>query len=220
MSIIGKAAALPFKALGKGALYAGQVGLEAGIKTARTTGKAAINAGKTIGKTTINAVKNNSHGIVGAIGFGATAGFIGADLLDEDREKASKGFGAAAGIASIAGGAKVAGIGSAAFGSLIQTGVTGATLLGATGKKMINMTNKGPKLSKFGAAALTGASLISAPKKIYDTLEKSRMGTHDGTLRTLTPQIPQVNTQTNYQKGYLNNAGATGDLVFALNNLR
>jgi hypothetical protein len=65
-----------------------------------------------------------------------------------------------------------------------------------------NMT--GVKLSKVGAGVLVGAAAFGAIKEGFNEINTMHMGQNDGMVRRATPS-------------YLNNAGATGDLVFALN---
>lgn len=57
-----------------------------------------------------------------------------------------------------------------------------------------------------GKTLLAGEALYSGVKKAWNTLEKANMGQMMG-VTTLTPRTPS----------YANNAGATGDLVFAMN---
>lgn len=67
------------------------------------------------------------------------------------------------------------------------------------------------KLSKTGKALLGGAALISGVVGAKNAFESSRMGTNTGEVFTATPRQPSFEEM---------NAGASGDLVFALNNLR
>ena len=76
--------------------------------------------------------------------------------------------------------------------------------------------NSRAAISKSGKAAggiglnagvlIGGTALIEGTKKAWNTLETAKMGQMTG-VTTMTPQIPS----------YADNAGATGDLVFALN---
>lgn len=57
-----------------------------------------------------------------------------------------------------------------------------------------------------GKTLIGGTALIEGAKKAWNTVETAKMGQMTG-VTTMTPQIPS----------YADNAGATGDLVFALN---
>ena len=65
----------------------------------------------------------------------------------------------------------------------------------------------GHKASALGVAAYAGASVVNGVRGAWDDFNRNRMGTHDGQVRRATPRTPS----------YSNNAGATGDLVFAMN---
>lgn len=69
----------------------------------------------------------------------------------------------------------------------------------------------GVKTTALGTTLAIGAGLASGVPEAATTLNKNRQGTNfDSQPTSLAPQIP----------AYSNNGGATGDLVFALNNLR
>lgn len=74
-------------------------------------------------------------------------------------------------------------------------------------KGIMESKGGGMKLSTWGKAAVAGVGLYSGVMKAMDTFEQSRMGMMDSFVATNTPQIPS----------YKDDAGATGDLVFALN---
>lgn len=65
------------------------------------------------------------------------------------------------------------------------------------------------KFTGLGVAALGAGSLIKGVKGAYNTLMNDKIGQRDGYISSVTPQIRLAD-----------NAGATGDLVFALNNNR
>lgn len=64
-------------------------------------------------------------------------------------------------------------------------------------------------LSGFGKAMVIGGSLVKGAKDAFNTYMSSKVGQRDGYISSVTPQIRLAD-----------NAGATGDLVFALNNNR
>lgn len=92
----------------------------------------------------------------------------------------------------------------------------GKTLLNVAGK----MIKKNPgnnadgiisdySLSGFGKALVIGGSLVKGAKDAFNTYMNSKIGQRDGYISSVSPQIQ-----------FTDNAGATGDLVFALNNNR
>jgi hypothetical protein len=78
------------------------------------------------------------------------------------------------------------------------------------------------KLRKgFAVPMIVGSSLVKGIAGGVRAFEKSRMGVNDGMIRTATPTIPVMQTTSNNSRSsYSNNAGATGDLVFALHKNR
>lgn len=69
----------------------------------------------------------------------------------------------------------------------------------------------GVKTTAFGTAVAVGAGFASGVPGALTTYNKNRQGTnYDSQATSVAPRTP----------AYSNNAGATGDLVFALNNLR
>lgn len=68
---------------------------------------------------------------------------------------------------------------------------------------------KNYKFSGFGLSVMAAGSLLSGTKKAFNTFMEDKMGQRDGYISTSTPQIR-----------LMDDAGATGDLVFALNNNR
>lgn len=87
---------------------------------------------------------------------------------------------------------------------------------GFIGKSKAVAENAGTLIGKTGRATggaiingkmlIGGTALIEGTKKAWSTLETAKMGQMTG-VTTMTPQTPS----------YSDNAGATGDLVFALN---
>lgn len=86
-----------------------------------------------------------------------------------------------------------------------------------TGKKPLLKTGAdnympfGLKATGLGTTLAIGGSLVTGTPQAIETLNKNRQGTnYDSQPVSIAPTIP----------AYSNNGGATGDLVFALNNLR
>lgn len=69
------------------------------------------------------------------------------------------------------------------------------------------MTESGLKIKPLGWAVLGGTALYGGIKGALETSDRIRMGTPAQEVTRATPRMPS----------YANNAGATGDLVFALN---
>jgi hypothetical protein len=85
------------------------------------------------------------------------------------------------------------------------------------------------KLSKMAVPLIVGSSLIEGLAGGVKAFEKSRMGVNDGMMRSATPMLPRSDQTAVAQPGnpttlsnsyYANNAGATGDLVFAMHKNR
>lgn len=196
----------------------------AGIKA----GKVGIGAGKSIGGGAASRgariIKNNPTQVIAATAAAAGAGALVADL-DGQANKATTsigagavGFGAAAmsstaGAALATGGAGVLSAGAIGAGAAYSLGK--ASVKGPANLNFDNMNQL--KLSKTGIALVGGSAMFEGAIKAKDAFYKSRMGTHDGMARSATPSIPQ---ELKAPTSYVDNAGATGDLVFALNNLR
>lgn len=66
------------------------------------------------------------------------------------------------------------------------------------------------KLNVLGKTALIGSALFGGSRQALHDFNTNRMGQRDGQMTRATPQTPS----------YANNAGATGDLVFAMNRNR
>jgi hypothetical protein len=74
--------------------------------------------------------------------------------------------------------------------------------------KRDRMISKGGiKLKPLGWATIIGGGVIGATRSIAEAADSSRIGTRDTNITTATPRQPS----------YANDAGASGDLVFALN---
>jgi len=76
------------------------------------------------------------------------------------------------------------------------------------------------KFSKKGLVAIAAASLIGGSIKAGQDIKASNMGTIDSHPTTATPDYMPKQYERHPSRSYLDNAGATGDLVFALNALR
>lgn len=68
----------------------------------------------------------------------------------------------------------------------------------------------GTKMNMLGKTAVVGSALIGGTAEAFDQFNTNRMGQRDGMITRATPRTPS----------YANNAGATGDLVFAMNRNR
>lgn len=211
-----------WKSLGKG------LG-KAGMGTAGIVGGATINTAKILGELPARNVMKSPGKVMGALGVGVAGGALLADAVGEDPKQGAMAMGTAAGIG--AGYLGAAGAITTVGSGIAGMAVGGVGVVGALGNKMVKMPGKDVKLgfdnlneikmSKFGVAALGIGMALSSGAKAYKTLEKSRMGTNDGMLRSATPVLPQPQQELNgRQTSYANNAGATGDLVFALRNNR
>ena len=98
----------------------------------------------------------------------------------------------------------------AALRAAVSPGAHSLLLKGA-GKMVDNVVQhvpgKGIKMTKLGWGMLGAGLAAGAFYDTVDTFEKSRQGQMVGPVERAAPRLPD-------------NAGATGDLVFALNNLR
>lgn len=207
------------KGLGKaGAGVLGGFG-KATIGTANGLGKATMSISREIGRGLSKDLTKTAI----AVGTGAAVGGLLADADGNAPIGKTAAIGAGVGALSTAipGGATAVGLVGAGGLALASSG---AEALGAIGNKMIKMP-KGPltldnlsdiKMTGLGKGLLGGAVLLGGVKDAYNYYEKSRMGVNDGMMRTATPTVPVQKQQPSYN----NNGGATGDLVFALNNLR
>lgn len=198
----------------------GDIG-RAAIFGTEMTGKAAIATGKRV------ATKSSENLLRTAVAVGTGAAVAGtlADLDGNTNVGKASAVGAGVGLAASA----IPG----ASGVMAYAGITGAaSLLGAAegmsrlGSKFISMPENLSlsntdqiKLTGIGKVATYGSALVGGLKDAAEYFKKSRSGVNDGLLRTATPVVPIQRSQSG-QPSYANNGGATGDLVFALNNLR
>nr|DAM44840.1 MAG TPA: hypothetical protein [Bacteriophage sp.] len=80
----------------------------------------------------------------------------------------------------------------------------------------------GAKATKLGVGVIFAGSLVSGVPKAAQDYMLMQKGQNDGTVRTNAPVNNYAQQMANQRVGssYANNAGATGDLVFALHNQR
>ena len=188
--------------------YAGKALHSAYDNIVRPTGKAGFNIGLKIGasglKTTANVVdhvRNNADNYKEAgksiLRFGKK---VGGDALKEGNELVHAGFGAFEMLERM---------------RLIES--TGGDL----GKSLIGYKfTPGGKALAMGVAL--GSGLISSGKDYLN----NRQGRHDGQTHNITPSMTnpyQMSQQIAYSQtghSYADNAGADGDLIRALSNMR
>ena len=188
-------------------------------------------AGASLGGNTAGA--NSKEGVAIGAGIGLAAGgavsAVAGSMVYAPAKTASVIVGAAKGVgkASIIGaeaiggaawsGAKtayrsagpIAGAGNVLGGAAV--GKYGSTMAGI-GKKLVTEDLRESnilkhKATKLGAGLIVGASVIGGMRGAFDELNAKRMGQMDTKTQRATPQVP----------AYDQNAGATGDLVFAMN---
>lgn len=117
-------------------------------------------------------------------------------------------------------GAGVLGYGTAKYlGPLVanagQREIAKLNAIGNLGSKLIERAPfekslVGAKATWAGKGLFAAASFAGGVHEAFDDFNRKHTGYNDGTLVRATPQMPS----------YANNAGATGDLVFALNRNR
>ena len=205
--------------MNKTLLKAGAVGL--------TTALGALSGnfiGSAIGGNTSGS-DNTAMGTVGSVagaGIGLTSGLIATNPIAVG--KAGVAGLRAIGGASITGLEALGGATISAAGTAGTIGVAGLAVAGATAKTVgtmgigfasslvkSNPTGSFPwKLSGLGVGAVVGTGLVSSSKEAFDDFNRRRMGQMDSKIYRATPTTPS----------YMNNGGATGDLVFALNRNR
>lgn len=233
-----------FSGVGKAAEYVVEHGIggtigngfkKAGMGLLTGSGKAVMGATETVGhvgmgvsygagKSLMNQFEKHPGMVVGAALTGMAAGGI---IADQDGQadpgrSALKGAALGLGAAALGGAGAVTGLGVATAGAAVM----GMNAFGTVGRGLIKAP-KGPigldnlgdfKLNKPTAIPLIlGASAIKGISEGVKSFEKSRMGTNDGMMRKATPMIPTVPQNS---PSYANNAGATGDLVFAMHKNR
>lgn len=134
-----------------------------------------------------------------------------------------------AGKSGLATGKKIAlGIADEAnrFGQAAAGGVEVLDKMGLIKKADFKDSLVGYKATGAGIAAMAGISLIAGSGPAVKTYMGERQGRHDGQITRVTPHMTNpydiANQMAYSQSGqsFANNAGATGDLVFALNNMR
>lgn len=182
---------------------------------------------------------NNAHGVE-ETQIGSAVGMVGGAALGIGTVKAASNFASTAlntlesvGGATISGFEKIGGLAIKSAPYIGKAGVSigtvGATLgavatekyasagLGFASKlvKEVPMGSKNPgifgqTLSGLGIATVLGTGLIASAKEGYDQIQEKHMGSRSQGIYKATPQVP----------AYANNGGATGDLVFALNQNR
>ena len=102
----------------------------------------------------------------------------------------------------------------------------GLKKLGLVEKTTLDKSMIGWRFTKRGKAAMTAGALLIGSAGATKDYTESRIGRNDGQLYRPTPTMSNpydLSSQMAYSsigQSYANNAGATGDLVFALNNLR
>lgn len=205
---IGKAVGAGTSTVGEG-ITGGAVALGAlGAGTAYVAGRALLPVGLTVG------------GAVGKVAFegaktagnvaGKTAKFLGTGALasayNGTGNKFFRKFGNPIGMAAAV-------IGKV-MGGLVKVN-KGGQIWDASAKKVIT---KSPSLSltKKGGAAILGTSLLSGSVGAFGEAEARTMGTIDSTVTTATPDYQPQEYKTTVNNNMIDNAGATGDLVFAL----
>lgn len=188
-------------------------------------------AGASLGGNTAGANSREGAAIGAGIGLaaGGTVSALAGAMAYAPAKTASAAYSAAKGVgkASIAGaeafGGAVWSAAEAAYDSAGAVAGAGNVLVGAAlGKYGSTMAGIGRKLvtedlresnilkhkaTKFGAGLIVGASVIGGMRGALSELSTRRMGQMDTRTHRATPQIP----------AYEQNAGATGDLVFAMN---
>lgn len=188
-------------------------------------------AGASLGGNTAGA--NSKEGAVVGAGIGLAAGgtvsAMAGAIAYAPAKTAKAAYGAAKGLgkASILGAEAVGGAAwkgaEAAYDAAKAMGGAGNILGGAAiGKYGSTMAGIGRKLvtedlresnilkhkaTKLGAGLIIGASVVGGVRGAFDELNTKRMGQMDSRTQRATPQVPM----------YDQNAGATGDLVFAMN---
>ena len=178
-------------------------------------------AGATVASNMPGANISQGAAIGGALGFGIGAVGAATSMAVAAKAVAANSKGAIGAATSMAAANPKGAIGAA--GSAME-GIGGATVAPVVAARVMNrgfgLASKlvkpvedgkfnllGHKASALGVAAYAGASVVNGVRGAWDDFNRNRMGTHDGQIRRATPRTPS----------YSNNAGATGDLVFAMN---
>ena len=95
--------------------------------------------------------------------------------------------------------------------------VKGSQVGFSAGKKKV-IESAGLKMRPLAKGMIVAGGAMQGVINAKNKFQDSRMGTMDGQLTTATPKM--TSQGNSYSPSYSNNAGATGDLVFALNNNR
>lgn len=196
------------------------------IGTAYGTGKIATGITGIIGNSVMKELNKNTLAVAGSALTGAAIGGILADSDGNVNPTTGmlKGGTLGLGLSMIPGAASIgAGLGVATIGAASM----GLGAAGQVGKSMVKVPPKNIKvgldninefkLSKLAPALLIGAAAVKGLGDSVKAFEQSRMGENDGMFRSATPMIPMQQATRNRPYSFENNAGATGDLVFALN---
>lgn len=210
---IGKAFGSFFRGVGSAGIGAGKMGFGAG----KNYGGKIVNRGA-------RTIRNNPSRVIGATAAAAGAGALLADADGQANEGAmATGAGLAGfGLASMSGTAGSAmALGGVGTATAVGMGLSAAYSVGKMSVKVptrLNFETMGQlRPTAIGLGLIGGSALVEGAVKAKDEFYKSRMGTHDGQARGPTPIVPQ---ELDEKGSYVDNAGATGDLVFALNKLR
>lgn len=194
------------------------------IGATETVGHIGMGVSSGVGKSLMSEFGKRPVMVVGAALTGLAAGGI---LADQDGQAdpgrtALKGAAFGLGAAAFGGASAVTGLGVATAGAAVM----GMNAFGTVGRGLIKAP-KGPigldnlgefKLNKPTAIPLIlGASAVKGISEGVKAFEKSRMGTNDGMMRKASPIVPTIQQNS---PSYASNAGATGDLVFAMHKNR
>ena len=230
---------LDFGGIGKSTLKA-----TGSITPKLATGAAAIGTTALVGGA-IGDINKEDNGFAGGAATGAAILGVGALLggtigLGSIAKGIGKATFAGGGKAAIKEGFKgslkatTSGMNMAGKGILATGAVAAATLVGgvATAGELAGKTIKKPdnlnlstmwdaRFNAGGKALIGGSLVLGGAKGIADSYFENRQGTSDGRMRTATPMIPQIGQdQMNGRNQYASNAGASGDIVFAMRNNR
>lgn len=213
-----------------GAVSADTADEEGGAKGGLYTGAGIIGAGALVGAAI--GVPSLAKGLVKGGALNMASGFAGKELTKMGmRKTAGKAVGEgfkAVGKSALGGASKTAS-GISKLGATLASGVVGSVGVGvSTAKSMITVPKKLTMSNVFDtrfnakALPLLGLSVVvGGALGVGKSFEDNRKGVSDGMMRTATPMLPQLGQdQMNGRNDYANNAGATGDIVFAMRNNR
>lgn len=99
----------------------------------------------------------------------------------------------------------IAGLGQ----SLVKFDTASTSLSGSASNNLIGKATKtgGVKMTGLGHTLLWGSTIATAGATVFNAMNQAKMGQSDGQITRATPR----------PMSFQNNAGATGDLVFAMN---